>query len=49
MIYLSREGRGIIIYMVTIDQIIAEKLGSWYVGEWPIGNFSFVLSHLSCR
>ena len=25
--------------MVTIDQIIAEKLNSWYVGEWPIGNF----------
>ena len=25
--------------MKTIDQIIAEKLGSWYIGEWPIGNF----------
>ena len=25
--------------MVTIDQIIAEKLGGWYINEWPIGNF----------
>ena len=24
--------------MVTIDQIIADKLNGWYVGEWPIGN-----------
>lgn len=24
--------------MTTIDQIIAEKLGAFYVGEWPIGN-----------
>ena len=24
--------------MVTIDQIIAQKLGEWYIGEWPIGN-----------
>ena len=25
--------------MTTIDQIIAEKIGSWQIGEWPIGNF----------
>ena len=25
--------------MTTIDQIIAEKLGSWQIGIWPIGNF----------
>jgi len=25
--------------MITIDQIIAEKLGAIYVNEWPIGNF----------
>ena len=25
--------------MVTIDQIIAEKIGNWFIGEWPIGNF----------
>lgn len=24
--------------MVTIDQVLIEKLNSWYVGEWPIGN-----------
>lgn len=24
--------------MTTIDQIIAEKLGAFYVGEWPVGN-----------
>ncbi len=24
--------------MVTIDQIIAQKLNEWVVGEWPIGN-----------
>ncbi len=24
--------------MNTIDQVIAEKLGDWYIGEWPIGN-----------
>ena len=24
--------------MKTIDQVIAEKLGDWYIGEWPIGN-----------
>ncbi len=24
--------------MKTIDQIIAEKLGSWFVGDWPVGN-----------
>ena len=39
--------------MTTIDQIIAEKLGSWYIGEWPIGNFflcfiALVLSVLLC-
>ena len=25
--------------MVTIDQILAEKIASFYVGEWPLGNF----------
>lgn len=25
--------------MTTIDQLIAEKLNNWYIGEWPIGNF----------
>lgn len=39
--------------MTTIDQIIAEKLGSWYIGEWPIGNFflcaiALILSLLLC-
>ena len=39
--------------MTTIDQIIAEKIGSWYVGEWPIGNFflcliAMVLSVILC-
>ena len=39
--------------MVTIDQIIAEKIGGWYVGEWPIGNFflcfiALILSMLLC-
>ena len=39
--------------MVTIDQIIAEKLGSWYVGEWPVGNFflcliALILSMILC-
>ena len=24
--------------MTTLDQVIAEKLGNWYIGEWPIGN-----------
>ena len=24
--------------MRTIDQVLAEKLGNWYIGEWPIGN-----------
>ena len=39
--------------MTTIDQIIAEKLGSWQIGEWPIGNFvlcviALLLSALLC-
>ena len=25
--------------MVTIDQVLISKLNSWYIGEWPIGNF----------
>lgn len=25
--------------MVTIDQVIAEKLNQWMYNEWPIGNF----------
>jgi len=29
--------------MTTIDQILAEKLASWYVGEWPLGNFFLCL------
>ena len=29
--------------MITIDQILAEKIASWYVGEWPIGNFFLCL------
>ena len=24
--------------MRTIDQVLADKLDNWYVGEWPIGN-----------
>ena len=39
--------------MITIDQIIAEKIGGWYIGEWPIGNFflcmiAMILSLLLC-
>lgn len=39
--------------MVTIDQIIAEKLGGWYINEWPIGNFvlcciALILSVILC-
>lgn len=39
--------------MVTIDQIIAEKLSNWYIGEWPIGNLmlciiALVLSVVLC-
>lgn len=39
--------------MRTIDQVLAEKLGSWYVGEWPLGNLflcviALVLSVLLC-
>ena len=39
--------------MDSIDQILAEKLGNWYVGEWPIGNFllcviALVLSVILC-
>ena len=29
--------------MKTIDQVLAEKLGSFYVGEWPIGNLILCL------
>ncbi|MBR1846161.1 MAG: MgtC/SapB family protein [Bacilli bacterium] len=29
--------------MVTIDQIIAEKIASWYIGEWPVGNLALCL------
>ena len=25
--------------MVTIDQILVDKLDNWFIGEWPIGNF----------
>ncbi len=24
--------------METFDQVLAKKIGSWYVGEWPVGN-----------
>ena len=24
--------------MRTIDQVLSDKLASWYVGEWPVGN-----------
>lgn len=24
--------------MITIDQVLADKLAKWYVGEWPVGN-----------
>lgn len=24
--------------MITIDQVIASKIGSWYIAEWPLGN-----------
>ena len=39
--------------MTTIDQIIAEKLGAFYVNEWPLGNFflcviAIILSILLC-
>ena len=29
--------------MVTIDQVIAEKLNNWCVGEWPVGNLILVI------
>lgn len=40
-------------HMVTIDQIIAEKLCGWFVGEWPVGNLiactiALLLSVLLC-
>lgn len=39
--------------MTTIDQIIAKKIGSWMVGEWPVGNFclciiALILSVILC-
>lgn len=39
--------------MTTIDQVIAEKIGSWMIGEWPIGNLvlcviALILSSLLC-
>ena len=35
--------------MTTIDQIIAEKLGAFYVGDWPLGNFILcVIALLLC-
>lgn len=39
--------------MITIDQIIAEKLGELYFNEWPIGNFilcviALILSLILC-
>lgn len=24
--------------MMTFDQVLADKLAKWYVGEWPVGN-----------
>jgi uncharacterized membrane protein YhiD involved in acid resistance len=39
--------------MTTIDQVIAEKIANWYIGEWPIGNLvlcviALILSALLC-
>ncbi len=39
--------------MTTIDQVIAEKIGSWTINEWPVGNFvlcviALVLSVVLC-
>lgn len=39
--------------MTTIDQIIAEKIGAIYIGDWPIGNFilcviALILSLVLC-
>ena len=39
--------------MITIDQILAEKLAQWTIGEWPIGNFflciiALILSIVLC-
>ena len=39
--------------MTTIDQILAEKLGAFYIGDWPMGNFilcviAILLSILLC-
>ncbi len=39
--------------MSTLDQVLAEKIGSWYIGEWPIGNLvlcliAIVLSVILC-
>ena len=35
--------------MTTIDQIIAEKLGAFYVGDWPVGNLILcVIALLLC-
>ena len=39
--------------MRTIDQVLAEKLNNWYVGEWPLGNFflciiALILSVILC-
>lgn len=32
--------------MITIDQIIAEKIGELYINEWPIGNLILCISAL---
>lgn len=39
--------------MNTLDQVLAEKIGSWYIGEWPIGNLflcliALILSVILC-
>ena len=39
--------------MSTLDQVLAEKIGSWYIGEWPIGNLvlcliAIILSVILC-
>ena len=39
--------------MITIDQVIAEKLNGWYFNEWPIGNLvlcaiAILLSAILC-
>ena len=35
--------------MKTIDQVLAAKLASWYVGDWPLGNLMLcIIAILLC-